>query len=83
MASALPSVLPSVLTAPSAPVVDLRQLPELWALLMQPASLLDLAALLGSLLLAWVIVRAWRGREPGDTASIWLGHHVVDGGLSP
>lgn len=79
----MPTVLPSVLSAPSAPVVDLRQLPELWALLMQPASLIDLAALLGSLLLAWVIVRAWRGRDPGDRASIWLGHHVVDGGLFP
>ena len=46
-------------------------------------TLRDLGVLALCLAAAWLMIRAWRGREPGDVASIWLGHHVVDGVLFP
>jgi len=79
----LPDYTPPALVAPANPVVNWQQLPDVWLRLTQPESLVQLAALLASVALAWFIVRAWRGKEPGDHASIWLGHHVVDGALFP
>jgi len=55
---------------------------ELVAALLQPTALTELAVLAGCLLLAWLVVRALRGREP-KPGSIWFGDRIVDGALFP
>ena len=77
-------------TASSAPVssvlipaIAFQDLATLTAQLGHPDNLRDLGVLALCLAAAWLMIRAWRGREPGDVASIWLGHHVVDGVLFP
>lgn len=67
----------------SAPILNLQDLSTLMAQLSHPYNLRDLGVVLMCLAAAWLIVRLWRGREPGDAASIWLGHHVIDGVLFP
>jgi small-conductance mechanosensitive channel len=61
------------------PVADL----DTWVRgLLQPTALAELAVLAGCLLLAWVVVRVWRGQVP-KPRSIWFGAQVVDGVLFP
>lgn len=77
--AAAPAASSSVVT----PAIPFEDLTALMAQLGHPDNLRDLGVLALCLAAAWLIVRAWRGREPGDVASIWLGHHVVDGVLFP
>ncbi|MDQ5926740.1 MAG: hypothetical protein QG554_1682 [Pseudomonadota bacterium] len=58
------------------------ELTKLWTHLQQPVALIEIAILVGCLVLSWLIVRLWRGRQ-GDVRSIWLGHRVIDGALFP
>jgi len=50
--------------------------------LTRPTALVELAAFAGCLLLAWVVVRLLRGREP-KPGSVWFGEGIVDGVLFP
>ena len=50
--------------------------------LLQPSALIELAVVVGCLLLAWALVRWLRGPEPKPN-SVWFGRHVVDGVLFP
>jgi small-conductance mechanosensitive channel len=50
--------------------------------LRQPSALAEMAVLAACLLLAWLLVRLWRGRQ-ADPTSIWFGQRVVDGILFP
>ncbi len=50
--------------------------------LVRPSSLIEMAAVLGCLALAWLLVRLWRGQQ-ADERSIWFGQHVIDGVLFP
>jgi len=52
------------------------------AALAQPTSLIELAAFVGCLVLAWGVVRLLRGREPRP-GSVWFGEGIVDGVLFP
>ena len=52
------------------------------AALAQPTALVELAAFVGCLVLAWVAVRLLRGREPLP-GSVWFGDRIVDGVLFP
>jgi small-conductance mechanosensitive channel len=52
------------------------------AALLQPSALVELAVLAVCLLLAWLVVRALRGREP-KPGSIWFGDRIFDGALFP
>ncbi|MDP3709384.1 MAG: mechanosensitive ion channel [Polaromonas sp.] len=77
-------VLSSVVaaTVPSAAPID--SLDAWFAALIQPSALTELAALLASILLAWLLVRvASRTRHVPDEASILFGRRVVDGVLFP
>lgn len=65
------------------PALALNDPSMLWTQLGHPHNLRDLLIVGVCLSVAWLLVRAWRGREPGNVASIWLGHHVVDGALFP
>ena len=78
-ATASSAPVSSVLT----PAIAFQDLAALTAQLGHPDNLRDLGVLALCLAAAWLMIRAWRGREPGDVASIWLGHHVVDGVLFP
>jgi small-conductance mechanosensitive channel len=50
--------------------------------LTRPTALVELAAFAGCLVLAWVVVRLLRGREP-KPGSVWFGEGIVDGVLFP
>jgi small-conductance mechanosensitive channel len=50
--------------------------------LIKPTALIELAVLLGCLMLAYAALRPLRGRAPQDD-SVWFGHSVVDGVLFP
>jgi len=49
---------------------------------LRPTALIELAVAVGCLVLAWAVVRLWRGPEP-KRGSIWFGRGVVDGVLFP
>jgi small-conductance mechanosensitive channel len=50
--------------------------------LLKPSALTEAAVVLGCLLLAWSVVRLWRGTAP-QAGSIWFGEGVIDGVLFP
>ena len=50
--------------------------------LFKPGALATLLVVLGCLVLAWAVVRLWRGAQP-HPGSIWFGEGVVDGVLFP
>jgi len=50
--------------------------------LTRPTALVELAAFLACLLLAWAVVRMLRGKEPRP-GSVWFGEGIVDGVLFP
>jgi small-conductance mechanosensitive channel len=50
--------------------------------LSRPMALVELAAFLGCLIFAWVLVRLARGKEP-NPGSVWFGEGIVDGLLFP
>ena len=58
------------------------ELGELLAALVHPDSLIGLGILVACLLLAWALVRLWRGGTR-TTGSIWFGERIVDGVLFP
>jgi small-conductance mechanosensitive channel len=61
------------------------QTPDLadrFAALLRPSALVELAVLLGCLLLAWALVRLLRGKG-GVGPSIWFGERLFDGVLFP
>jgi len=58
------------------------ELDALWHRLQQPTALIEVAALLGCIGLAWLVVRLWRGPAV-DERSVWFGRHVIDGALFP
>lgn len=63
----------------------LNQPDDLYSLLqalLRPSSLVELGLLALALLVAFGVVRLWRGREPRP-GSIWFGERVVDGVLFP
>lgn len=68
--------------APETTSMTQVELSALWSHMQQPAALLEIAILLGCLGFAWLVVRIWSGRS-GDSRSIWLGHHVIDGAMFP
>jgi small-conductance mechanosensitive channel len=59
-----------------------QEVSDLLGALAQPAALTDLAVLFGCMVLAWALVRVWRGTQAPE-GSIWFGKHVVDGVLFP
>jgi small-conductance mechanosensitive channel len=62
--------------------LDAAELQDLLAALTQPSALQELGVLAGCLVIAWAIVRLWRGRA-APTGSIWFGARIVDGVLFP
>jgi small-conductance mechanosensitive channel len=50
--------------------------------LVRPGALIELAALVVCLALAWLVVRVWRGNVQRPT-SVWFGERIVDGVLFP
>ena len=58
------------------------ELIQLWHQLQQPAALLEAGVLLGCLVVAWGLVRVWRGRQVPH-GSVWFGHKIFDGVLFP
>lgn len=50
--------------------------------LTRPTALVELAAFLACLMLAWTVVRLLRGKEPRP-GSVWFGEGIVDGVLFP
>ena len=50
--------------------------------LTKPTALVELAAFVACLVLAWVVVRLVRGRDP-KPGSVWFGEGIVDGVLFP
>jgi small-conductance mechanosensitive channel len=58
------------------------ELMQLWHQLQQPTALLELAVFGGCLLLAWLMVRVWAGRQVPH-GSVWFGHRIYDGVLFP
>lgn len=58
------------------------ELEQLLSRLQQPTALIELAAFLFCLCLAWLFIRFLRGKKT-DPSSIWFGRHVVDGILFP
>ena len=50
--------------------------------LLKPSALTEAAVVLGCLVLAWGVVRLWRGALP-QPGSIWFGDGVIDGVLFP
>ncbi len=50
--------------------------------LTRPTALVELAAFVGCLLLAWAVVRQLRGKDP-RAGSVWFGERIVDGVLFP
>lgn len=62
--------------------LDTHELDELLTALVQPSALQELGVLVACLVLAWAIVRLWRGRT-APTGSIWFGARIVDGVLFP
>jgi len=65
----------------SAPAAD--ELSRLVANLTSPSALIELAAFVGCLLLAWVLVRLLRGAEAPRENSVWFGQRIVDGVMFP
>ncbi|MGH6609078.1 MAG: mechanosensitive ion channel family protein, partial [Burkholderiaceae bacterium] len=59
-----------------------EQLDVLVERLLRPSALLELTALAGCLLLAWLIARFMRGRA-SHLDSVWFGERVIDGALFP
>jgi len=59
-----------------------RELSQLVDDLLRPTAAIELVVLGGCLLLAWAVVRVWRGPVPIE-GSIWFGRAVVDGLLFP
>ena len=57
-------------------------LSHLLSALRRPAALVELAVVMGCLVLAWALVRLLRGAG-GVPGSIWFGERVVDGVLFP
>jgi len=64
------------------PVLPAQDLGALVDALLQPAALVEAAALCGCLVAAWAAVRLMRGPVPRP-GSIWFGEGVVDGVLFP
>ncbi len=64
------------------PALESRELAERLLALFRPSALIELAVLLGCLLLAWSLVRVLRGKEVLQD-SIWFGRKIVDGVLFP
>ena len=58
---------------------DLRQLVDA---LLRPGAVIETVVVLGCLVLAWGVVRLWRGSQ-ARRGSIWFGDGVVDGVLFP
>jgi len=69
---------PSVASAPAA-----DELSRLVANLTSPSALIELAAFVGCLLLAWGLVRLLRGAEAPRENSVWFGQRIVDGVMFP
>jgi small-conductance mechanosensitive channel len=65
----------------SAPAAD--ELSRLVANLTSPSALIELAAFVGCLLLAWGLVRLLRGAEAPREHSVWFGQRIVDGVMFP
>jgi small-conductance mechanosensitive channel len=65
----------------SAPTAD--ELSRLVANLTSPSALIELAAFVGCLLLAWLLVRLLRGAEAPRENSVWFGQRIVDGVMFP
>ena len=55
---------------------------QLAAALLKPSALIELGIFAGCLVLAWGLVRLWRGGEP-TPGSTWFGERIVDGALFP
>lgn len=49
----------------------------------RPTALVELAVFVGCVLLAYAVVRSWRGRSPRGPESVWFGERIVDGVLFP
>ncbi len=62
--------------------ISAAELTQLIVQLQQPTVLAEVAALAGCMVLAWLMVRFWRGSQ-SDAGSIWFGRNVVDGILFP
>jgi small-conductance mechanosensitive channel len=59
------------------------ELSRLVANLTSPSALIELAAFVGCLLLAWGVVRLLRGAEAPRENSVWFGQRIVDGVMFP
>jgi len=59
------------------------ELSRLVANLTSPSALIELAAFVGCLLLAWGVVRLLRGAEVPRENSVWFGQRIVDGVMFP
>src|SRR5262245_56089300 len=55
-------------------------LTQIWEALMRGSALVELAVIVGCVLLAWGLTYAARQRAPG---AIWFGTRAIDGVLSP
>jgi small-conductance mechanosensitive channel len=64
------------------PTLTIDELGRFIDSLLRPSALVEAAVIVGCLLLAGLLVRALRGREPRP-GSIWFGDGVVDGVLFP
>jgi len=62
--------------------LDTRELQDLLGNLLQPAALTEVAALVGCMALAWLLVWLLRGKQR-IVGSIWFGRRIVDGVLFP
>ena len=72
------------LPAPAAPASGIEGLDGWFAALTQPNALIELAALLACVLLAWLLARVLSRKQPvQDDASILFGRRIVDGVLFP
>ncbi len=74
----------SALNSPTVPTARVDSLDAWFAALAQPTALTELAALLGCVLLAWLVVRLVSRAGPvADESSILFGRRIVDGVLFP
>jgi small-conductance mechanosensitive channel len=62
--------------------LDTREFSDLLGALVQPTAATELVVLAACMLLAWGLVRLWRGARSPE-GSIWFGKRIVDGVLFP